>query len=847
MAHTAPRPYWAPLKVVLVWVVVGWPAFAMGQPGGVSIVYHEPLANLRMAARADLSAFAKPAVVDESDLVFSAFGRDFELVLERNDRLIQRLRSMRPSAFEAIELYRGRIPGVAGSWARIARDGNRISGLIFDGVEYFAIDSIEHVADRLVMPSVNAEGAVIYRLYDTTGLVHDEVFEPDAPTDERAATQKNSILPSFMAGVVLGQQIDIGVVGDVEFTELEGASNVDDALLELINVVDGIFLEGLGVHINLVAIESFGAESDPFVSANPGQLLDELGGFKDSSTAFRSLGLLHLFTGRDLEDSSASSQTLGVANIGVLCEPRLGVGLTQARGGVADALVAAHEIGHNFGAPHDAQPGSACQAAPAGMLMDASLNGSTEFSQCSIEQMQVEIAGASCVAPLLPANLTLWLLSSAPPTIVEPEVAYEFDIAIENTSGVDAVDVSMVMNAPSMRVGASDFSGARPDDCDRPIINQPYRCYWSELAAGERFEATLFFRPTTSGPATVDLGITSLTEVDTSDDNLHFDLDVLPYVNLAAAIAPQALSLRPNEQGSVTITATNIGQISAHDVVVRVSPGSKLDFLGASVGSCVRDGDSYFVGYDCPIGTLAPGGLVELTVDFRPKPGLSPADLKAGASFGGSVSSLEPEQVIDRQDNSSSARVTMGDSIGDLAIEQFALPTAYVGETITAVVDVRNDGPDTIHDVLLELVAVVGSAQPTLTGLTGVSCALPTTDSVPFCEIQQLAAGEEVSLTFSIATSSTGDAYFSIGGATSSSDRNSFNDSDTSYIRVLTRPTPLPPPPSDPTPAAPVSSGGGGGGALDFLTLLFLGLLSAAAQRQTAVRRHAGSLVIARA
>jgi hypothetical protein len=43
---------------LLLWLDAGWPVFAMGQTGGVSIVYHEPLANLRMRARADLGTFA---------------------------------------------------------------------------------------------------------------------------------------------------------------------------------------------------------------------------------------------------------------------------------------------------------------------------------------------------------------------------------------------------------------------------------------------------------------------------------------------------------------------------------------------------------------------------------------------------------------------------------------------------------------------------------------------------------------------------------------------------------------------------------------------------------------------
>ena len=76
----------------------------------------------------------------------------------------------------------------------------------------------------------------------------------------------------------------------------------------------------------------------------------------------------------------------------------LALGVTQAGGrGTIGALTAAHEFGHNFGAPHDNQGGSACASTPGTFLMNPSINGSNEFSQCSVTQMQDTLDRVSCL------------------------------------------------------------------------------------------------------------------------------------------------------------------------------------------------------------------------------------------------------------------------------------------------------------------------------------------------------------------------------------------------------------------------------------------------------------------
>ena len=64
------------------------------------------------------------------------------------------------------------------------------------------------------------------------------------------------------------------------------------------------------------------------------------------------------------------------------------------------ASVVAHEIGHNFGAPHDGETGSACESQAGDWLMSPRLNGVDQFSQCSLNEMADDIARASCITAL---------------------------------------------------------------------------------------------------------------------------------------------------------------------------------------------------------------------------------------------------------------------------------------------------------------------------------------------------------------------------------------------------------------------------------------------------------------
>jgi hypothetical protein len=74
-------------------------------------------------------------------------------------------------------------------------------------------------------------------------------------------------------------------------------------------------------------------------------------------------------------------------------------------------LIAAHELGHNFNAPHDGEPG-ACVSTPQTFLMAPQINFSNQFSQCSLQQIQARIKTAQCLTSYVPPDVTVAVPSS---------------------------------------------------------------------------------------------------------------------------------------------------------------------------------------------------------------------------------------------------------------------------------------------------------------------------------------------------------------------------------------------------------------------------------------------------
>ena len=92
--------------------------------------------------------FQPVSLQNPEKLSFVAFGQQFDLELEPNTGITETA---------STALFRGRLTGTVGSWARLNQSGERLSGVIWDGNELWLIDSHDRLDPYLTQP-------------DTTGL-----------------------------------------------------------------------------------------------------------------------------------------------------------------------------------------------------------------------------------------------------------------------------------------------------------------------------------------------------------------------------------------------------------------------------------------------------------------------------------------------------------------------------------------------------------------------------------------------------------------------------------------------------------------------------------------------------
>ncbi len=316
-------------------------------------------------------------------------------------------------------LYKGIIKGNTNSWVRLTISDKGMNGAYYDGTSIQFIEQVKNIRDDLVDQDLlsnlpeQSDALVIFNASDiqhsgVCGLDHSNQagltgFNYQAFVDELVD----------LTSAAANKNIDVAIVSDTEFNAATGGAGLNTMLSEM-NIVDGIFSEQLGLQLT---VDSAAALTDNanMTSTNAETLLGQLGVY--ANTQIGNPGLAHLFTGKDLNGS-----TIGIAYVGAACTS-FGIGVTQ-RFGSLTALVAAHEFGHNMGAPHDNQNGSACAGTPGNFLMNPSINGSDTFSNCSITQMQNYIQRASCIADIV---LQAPEITSDPNLVATVGESYQYD------------------------------------------------------------------------------------------------------------------------------------------------------------------------------------------------------------------------------------------------------------------------------------------------------------------------------------------------------------------------------------------------------------------------------------
>lgn len=635
------------LKWIFAGTVLGlFSTVFAGQSSGVSVSHYETLQRLSVqAAGAAVNQGTRRA--GPVSLSFDALGQTFDFQLEPNSGLLSP--ASREALPDSVAVYRGQLAGNPDSWARIVVLDGVPRGLFWDGQQIYAIEA---PGDSVV----HATSPVIYRLADT-------YIEPGTMSCGSEAMSGNGAMlysrltaevsTSLAQGPGAVSEISLGVVGDFEFTTAQGGdAAAAAAIITRINIIDGIYSQEIGVQINVPLIETFSDIADPFTDeSEAGQLLREIATYRENSAAQNNLGLTHLFTGRNLNGS-----TVGIAFNDVLCRTNAGAGLSEGNGTATfAALVAAHEIGHNFGAPHDGVAG-ACASEPMDFIMAPTINMSTRLSQCSISIMQASAAQASCVTALPTVDMAV-ALNGQPATVFlgnSPELTVDLSNNGASIATNVAVDITLANNV--------SFVSATPTSGSCSSGAGAVSCQLGDVPGLSGRTITLTTTAAAVGIGTFDANVTTDFDERPVNNQASVQLTVDPAVDLVVS-GPANQTVNLDQSTTINATLENRSVLDATGVTLSISlnTGLQVDNASWSNGTCTISAQQV----DCLAANFASQSSSTLSVGVT--------GLTAGArSYTVALTSIEDD--ADTTNNNVSGTVTVNDPNSDDSGGAIGLP-----------------------------------------------------------------------------------------------------------------------------------------------------------------------------
>jgi uncharacterized repeat protein (TIGR01451 family) len=538
----------------------------------------------------------RPGIPGGVGVRFSVGGRDFDLQLEPNNSL-QPGGAMRNGA----QAYRGTVAGAPGSWVRVTRHRNRYSGAIFDGAQYFALETAAAAAPASDLAArLPQDTQVFYRLADIQ--VTGALFDGDTAAMRSGELAAESLLHEIEPATgeqIATRQLLVGALTDPEFNRLHG-SDAEVRTLARVNVADGVFATQAGIQLRM-SYTAF-AETSPFSTSSSLKLLGQVSDYRRSSTVEAMTGLTHLFTGRNLD-----GDTIGIAYVASVCDARYAASLSEGRNGETfDGLVLAHEIGHVFGAPHDGDDAKACAATSPIYLMAARFNGSNTLSACSIEQMLPRLT-ASCLAPAEVADATFSVPAPGVLTVGHPRDV-EFDV--RSVGNISVRHVSVTVDLPtSITASSAVVDGG---SCDVQV--RPVRCLLGDIAPEATRKVRLRLVAFAGGALTGKLALAAANDGLPTNNTATMALDAVDGADLSTTVTVAPNSVLRGDMVSFTAEVHNSGTAAAPDVRLTVllpagfTPGSITPLTtGCTVGETV----------ECQPFRLEPGSRASFSFSVR--------------------------------------------------------------------------------------------------------------------------------------------------------------------------------------------------------------------------------------
>jgi hypothetical protein len=269
------------------------------------------------------------------------------------------------------QTYRGKAAGMKGTEVRFTI-GDKLEGIIISPKGKFFIERLSKYEN-----TADSSSFIFYDQKD----VNTEAFGTCEATLAEKISEASAIIAPATAAATSYREVELATEADYEYVQALGDSAAaNNEILNIINQVDGIYKNELGLAFKVVYQHTWSTNDDPYSSTNPSTMLTEFRNHWNSSYTHIARDLAHMWTGKDMDGS-----TIGIANVGVTCRSAsYSYGISQRfTSAVGKVALTAHEIGHNFNAQHTTT--TECT----NTIMAPSLGSGTQLTFCQTSRNQM--------------------------------------------------------------------------------------------------------------------------------------------------------------------------------------------------------------------------------------------------------------------------------------------------------------------------------------------------------------------------------------------------------------------------------------------------------------------------
>ncbi|MDQ4120363.1 MAG: FG-GAP-like repeat-containing protein [Acidobacteriota bacterium] len=284
-----------------------------------------------------------------------------------------------------LNTYQGEIIGEEGSRVRLTISEREIEGLIVrGGINYF-IEPAKRFSE-----SASDKDFIVYRTED---LLVQTPLHCESLAHKIGDATKNYLpqAEQFVSAQQAMKVAEIATEADFQFVnELGGATNANREILNILNVIEGVYENQLGVTFS-VTFQHVWTAADPYPAEGPEAALEFFKNYWNSNfpAGSYSRDTAHLFSSKD------ALRGRGHAYLNTICRPEVAYGLHgRFPYGTAKYTVPAHELAHNFNANH-VDASQSCD----NTVMNATLTTETPLTFCQASRSELigSIAsGAAC-------------------------------------------------------------------------------------------------------------------------------------------------------------------------------------------------------------------------------------------------------------------------------------------------------------------------------------------------------------------------------------------------------------------------------------------------------------------